>query len=178
LGAEIIEHEQGGIADLFKALFEGCILAVVGKTERIEQVGDGEKKGGDTHTDGIVGNGSGEVGLAAAVPALQKQPTFQAGSIMVGLVISPFKGIGLELANALLPAGLKSLEGEAAQLIQVAERIKALTDGLGNLDVAAGAYIELAKIRGTRLSDATDVADPMAVGAVGIAEGGSGGTSA
>ncbi len=69
LRAEIVQHQKLGSSDLFEALFEGGVIAVIGEAQGVEQVGDSEEKGRHAHLHGIVGNGGRQVGLAAAIAA-------------------------------------------------------------------------------------------------------------
>jgi predicted transcriptional regulator len=63
---------------------------------------------------------------------------------------------------------LEILEGEVVKVIQVADGKQALVDLLGDLLMAAGANLKLAKIRMTYREIATQIAQTMAIWAVNI----------
>ncbi len=75
LGTEVIEDEEVGVADALEEFVVGRIAAGgEGGAEVVEEVGDDGEEDGAAGFEGAIGDGCGEVGLAAAVGALEHQP--------------------------------------------------------------------------------------------------------
>ena len=85
--AEIIQHQKFRRPDLLKALFKSGVITVVGKAQRVQQVGHRQEKSRHAHLHGIVGDGRRQVGLAAAVSAHQQQPAVELACEMFRLVV-------------------------------------------------------------------------------------------
>lgn len=86
------------------------------------------------------------------------------------MVEGTLEGLRLDLALAFSPARFEGLEGEVAELIQVAEGVQALADLFADLGPTAGADLQAAKARVTDGNIGAQIAQPVAVRAVGVAE--------
>ena len=72
LRAKIIQHQQIGIADLFKTFLKRCVRAIISKAQRIQQIRDSQKERRNAHLYGKIGNRRCQVCLAATITTLQK----------------------------------------------------------------------------------------------------------
>ena len=88
----------------------------------------------------------------------------------MSLVVGKFDRVSLEFAQTDVPTWLEVVEGQMAQLVQVAERIQTVVDLLANLSLAAGTGLDLAEIRVSDLYFSANIAQTAAVRAVGIAQ--------
>ena len=66
------------------------------------------KRVGTPMPTAIVGDGGGQVGLAAAVTALQQQPAVQRAGVLPGVVEGPFERVGLRSPRPICAARLES----------------------------------------------------------------------
>lgn len=82
-----------------------------------------------------------------------------------------FQRARLPFSQADLAAGLKRIEGQVFEFIQMAEREEPVTHVPHHCPLPACAYLQSAKIWGTRLDIAADVAESMAVRTVRVAQG-------
>ncbi len=169
LGAEIVQDQQRCVADLFEAFFEGGFGALIGEAQPVQQVGDGEKQGGDAQLDGLVGDSSGQVGLAAAVITQEEQPALERGGKLAGVVVGALERSCLLISHPNPALRAEGLKGQPLERVEVAEHEEPLVDGLADLCLAAGADVHLAEIRVADREILAQVADPAADRAVRIA---------
>ena len=90
---------------------------------------------------------------------------------MAGLVVRKLKRCGVPLADSLPAAGLEALKGERAQLIQAAKRKEAIANDARDLASPAAADKHFPKVRVTDWDVLAQIAHPVALWAVRIAEG-------
>ena len=62
---------------MLETRLESCFRVIEGKTKRVQQVRDSQEQGGKSQVDGEIGDGCGQVSFAAAIGAVQQQPTLQ-----------------------------------------------------------------------------------------------------
>lgn len=75
---EVVEDEKRRILDLAEAfVVRDRALRREGGTKMIEQIGDSYKEARPTHCNTLIGNGSREVGLAAAMHSQQNKPALR-----------------------------------------------------------------------------------------------------
>src|SRR5450759_4098018 len=67
LGAQVIQHQQADVADFVESIFKGRIRTVVGKTQPVQKVGNGQEKGRYAQADVVIGNGGSQVSFSAAI---------------------------------------------------------------------------------------------------------------
>ncbi len=91
LSAQVIQHQQADVADLFEAGFKGGFGAVVGIPQPIQQVRDSEEKRGHTEPDHEVRHRRCQVGLPAAIAPGEQQPAGEVLGILAGLVEGQFE---------------------------------------------------------------------------------------
>ena len=171
LRTEVIQHQQGRCADLLEPLLKGDILRVEGKPQQVQQIGNGQEECRHPHAHCKVGNRSRQMGLAAAIPSLQKQPALERAGVLAGGIVGNFKRARLAFSQANLAAWLKRIESQVFKFIQMAKGEEPVTHVPCHRPLPACAYLQSAKIGGTRLDVAADVAESMAVWTVRVAQG-------
>ena len=112
VSSEVIQHEQPGFANLVEPLFEAGFGVVVAEAQGIEQVGHSQKQSWHAHRDREVGDSRCQVGLAAAIAALQDQPAMRRLGKTLGLVEGSFERIRLARRQANPAARLEAFESE------------------------------------------------------------------
>jgi hypothetical protein len=111
------------------------------------------------------------MGLSAPGPALKEQPAAELLGIVPGLVVGHLNRIGLPLANARPAALLEAVKCQRSQFVKVAEGEETIASAAGYLPLTTRAYEDLAEIGMTDGHIPTQVAYPVAVGAIRITEG-------
>ena len=137
LGSEIIEDEQGCLADLFEALLKSHVFCVVGEAQRIEHVRHSQEERRDAQADALIGDGRRQVGLAAAVGAAQQQPSTQVVGVVLADLIRLLERLLMERRQVWAPVRVESIEGHVLQLGQVAQAVQLLPRLLPNLRLTA-----------------------------------------
>jgi len=147
LGAQVVQHQEGNVADFFKAVFKGRGWIAIGVTQPVQQVGDGQEQGGDTAADNLVGNCGCQVRLAAAVRATKYQPANQIICIILRHVHGFCQRCLLLNASARTTIRVKGFKCHSSEGTQVGcikqVRQPAAQDGI----LPAFARVHLAKIR-------------------------------
>ena len=75
---------------------------------------DGEEEGWHAERDDLIGNGSGQVRLSAAIVSHQQQPAIQAAGKLLGKVKGETQRFGLLIGQAKPPAFVKGSKGHVA----------------------------------------------------------------
>ncbi len=170
LCAEVVHDQQRCVANPVEARLKGFALVRVGEAELIEQVGDGEEERGEAVLDAVIGDGGGEVCLAAAVAPLDEQPAFAVLGECASLVVGALDGFLLLGAQPHAAAGIEALKGQVPELVELAHAEEAAAHAFLDLTLAAGAYLQAAEFRVSERQILAQIAQPVAEGALGIAK--------
>jgi hypothetical protein len=158
LGSEVVNDEEVGGAYLLEALVIGDVgSGGVGSAELVEEVGgNGEV---DLHAvvlDDVVGDGGGEVGLAATVAAEEEEPAFGVGG--------EFDSSGVGFARAIY-FGVEVGEYLVLEGVEVAKAVEVFKVALFGSGGTADARVELAEAKIADRDVHTQPAGTAAVGA-------------
>ena len=156
--AQVVEHEQGDGAHLLEHLVVSQIaIGGVGRAQVVEQVGGGDEEDGLPGGDAPVGDGGGEVGLAAPRRAEEDEPAVRRGGVGARLV----DGRGVDLEGA---EGVERHVSECAEVAELGQPVAVL--GL-EARQGAGAREDLAEVGmpdGNVAAHPADVAAGLALG--------------
>jgi hypothetical protein len=108
------------------------------------------------------------MGFTTAEITFQEEPALYRFSELVRLIIGQFDRISLVFTDPNAPPRLEIVESQMAQLIQIAERIQTPVHLLADLSLAAGTGLELTKVRMPDWNLSAQIAQTLAVGAIGI----------
>ena len=115
VAVEVVEHGQWSLAKLVAEAVVGNFgVAAVRGAQAVEEVGDGEEERGAAEFDRAVGDGGGEMGLAAAGHAAEDQPALG----IFGEAASGLDGDGVALLRGRVgraPVRQQCLEAEAGE---------------------------------------------------------------
>jgi hypothetical protein len=110
------------------------------------------------------------VGFATTEIAHDQQPALQVAGILAGTVESQLERIAVGFTQPDAPLRFESFKGQTTQVIEVAERKKALAYLLRDVDLATGADLELAKVGVFERQIPAQVSGTSAMGAIRVTQ--------
>ena len=146
------------------------VLGVVREPQRVEQVGHGQEECRHAEPDALVGNGGRQVRLPGPIAPAEEKPTVQRAGEGLRLLESPFQGLLLLLAQANSPLGIERLKGQVPQFLKAAEAEEPLPDTGPQVALAANADLEATEVGMPEGRLHANVAQPVAMRAVRVAE--------